>query len=177
MVGPAHPQRKTPAKRGPRVLHETVEAWPSLGLYERFEHSIAIILSILVSGVIVISIAHLIMAEARDLILKPPLAPVDHTVFQGIFGMIMTVLIAMEFNHTILSILHRQDSIVQLRTVILIALLAMARKFIIIDATALNPLTVFALAGAILALGAVYWLVREQDCRRIAAMSKADDLG
>ena len=96
------------------------------------------------------------------------LAPVDPSVFQAIFGMIMTVLIALEFNHTILSILHRKESIVQLRTVILIALLAMARKFIIIDATALAPLTVIGLAFAVLSLGCVYWLVREQDRRQSA---------
>jgi uncharacterized membrane protein (DUF373 family) len=82
-----------------------------------------------------------------------------------IFGMIMTVLIALEFNHAIMSILHRKESIVQLRTVILIALLAMARKFIIIDFTGLEPLAVLGLACAVLALGLVYWLVREQDRR------------
>lgn len=76
------------------------------------------------------------------------------------------MLIALEFNHTILSILRRKESIVQLRTVILIALLAMARKFIIIDFTALEPLTVIALAIAVLAVGLVYWLVREQDRRQ-----------
>ena len=77
----------------------------------------------------------------------------------------MTVLIALEFNHAIMSILHRKESIVQLKTVILIALLAMARKFIIIDFTGLEPLAVLALAFAVLALGLVYWLVRDEDRR------------
>ena len=97
-----------------------------------------------------------------------PFAPVDSASFQSIFGMIMTVLIALEFNHAIMSILHRKESIVQLRTVILIALLAMARKFIIIDFTGLEPLAVLGLACAVLALGLVYWLVREQDRREAA---------
>jgi Phosphate-starvation-inducible E family len=77
----------------------------------------------------------------QDFLLNP-FAPVNAATFQSIFGMIMTVLIALEFNHAIMSILHRKDSIVQLRTVILIALLAMARKFIIIDFTGLDPLAV-----------------------------------
>ena len=51
---------------------------------------------------------------------------------------------------------------------ILIALLAMARKFIIIDITALAPMTIIGLAFAVLALGCVYWLVREQDQRQEA---------
>jgi uncharacterized membrane protein (DUF373 family) len=52
--------------------------------------------------------------------------------------------------------------------VILIALLAMARKFIIIDFTGTEPLAVFGLASAFLALGLVYWLVRDQDHREAA---------
>ena len=32
--------------------------------------------------------------------------------FQAIFGMIFTVLIALEFNHSILSVLERKESIV-----------------------------------------------------------------
>jgi uncharacterized membrane protein (DUF373 family) len=76
----------------------------------------------------------------------------------------------MEFNHSIIGILRRKQSIVRLRTVILIALLAMARKFIIIDAMTVDPLLIAGLAFAVLALGCVYWLVREQDRR-----DRADD--
>ena len=77
--------------------------------------------------------------------------------------MIFTVLIALEFNHSILGVLHRKESIIQLRTVVLIALLALARKFIILDASKTEPLTIIGLAAAVLALGAVHWLVRDQD--------------
>jgi uncharacterized membrane protein (DUF373 family) len=52
--------------------------------------------------------------------------------------------------------------------VVLIALLAIVRKLMIIDLTASNAAEVFALAAAILALGAVYWLVRDQDRREQA---------
>jgi uncharacterized membrane protein (DUF373 family) len=148
-----------------RIFRETADAWPSLGLYGRFEQAVSIVLTFLISCVIVVAIGHLVWGVARDLFFRH-LAPVDHAVFQEIFGMIMTVLIALEFNHTILSILHRKESIVQLRTVILIALLAMARKFIIMDVTAVEPLVVIGLAFAVLALGCVYWLVRDQDRRQ-----------
>ena len=47
----------------------------------------------------------------------------------------------------------------------MIALLAIVRKLMIIDLSAAEAQQVFALAAAILALGAVYWLVREQDRR------------
>jgi uncharacterized membrane protein (DUF373 family) len=47
----------------------------------------------------------------------------------------------------------------------LIALLAIVRKLIIIDMSATEAAQVLALAAAILALGVVYRLVRDQDRR------------
>jgi uncharacterized membrane protein (DUF373 family) len=57
---------------------------------------------------------------------------------------------------------HRQESIVQVRTVVLLALLAIVRKVMVLDLASTEALQLFALAAAILALG-VYWLVRDQD--------------
>jgi uncharacterized membrane protein (DUF373 family) len=54
---------------------------------------------------------------------------------------------------------------VQVRTVILLALLAIVRKLIILDLATTDSMQLFALAAAILALGVVYWLVRDQDRR------------
>ncbi len=56
-----------------------------------------------------------------------------------------------------------------MRTVVLIALLALVRKFIILDATKVEAMTLIGLAAAVLALGAVYWLVRDQDRQDAAA--------
>ena len=97
------------------------------------------------------------MADAFD--------PADQAVFQTVFGMVMTVLIALEFKHSMLGVLERKRGLVQVRSVVLLALLALVRKFIIIDATKTEPMTLVGLALAVLALGGVYWLVREQDHR------------
>jgi uncharacterized membrane protein (DUF373 family) len=51
------------------------------------------------------------------------------------------------------------------RAVILIAMLAIVRKLIILDLASGEPGELFALAAAILALGGVYWLVRDDDAR------------
>jgi uncharacterized membrane protein (DUF373 family) len=83
--------------------------------------------------------------------------------FQTLFGMIMTVLIALEFNHTIMPALQRKRSIIRLRVVVLIALLALVRSFVILDASQSEPLTIIGLASAVLALGVVLWLVRDQE--------------
>jgi uncharacterized membrane protein (DUF373 family) len=49
--------------------------------------------------------------------------------------------------------------------VVLLAILAVARKLISLELTTSDTLQLFALAAAIVALGAVHWLVRKQDRR------------
>jgi len=91
------------------------------------------------------------------------LDPLDHATFQTVFGMIFTVVIALEFKRSLLVAAERKFSVLQVRSIILIALLAVVRKFIILDLSTTEPATVAALAGATLTLGTVYWLVRDQD--------------
>jgi uncharacterized membrane protein (DUF373 family) len=90
------------------------------------------------------------------------LDPTDYTVFQSVFGAILTVIIALEFKRSLLVSTERQQSVVQVRTVVLIALLAIVRKLLILDVSQATT-QLFALATAIIALGVVYWLVRDQD--------------
>jgi uncharacterized membrane protein (DUF373 family) len=71
--------------------------------------------------------------------------------------MIIIVLIALEFNYTVLGIVERGHSIVQVKAVVLIALLAVLRKFIVLDAGKTEPMMLFGLAAAVVALGALYW--------------------
>jgi uncharacterized membrane protein (DUF373 family) len=150
-----------------RALQDTREAWPGLSTYERFEEIVSLTLTALIGLVIVAAVVNLSFRIVM-LVLFGLLDPAEHSVFQAIFGMIFTVLIALEFNHSILGVLERKESIIHVRTVVLIALLALARKFIILDATKTEPLTIIGLAAAVLALGAVYWLVRDQDLRATA---------
>jgi uncharacterized membrane protein (DUF373 family) len=151
---------------------ETRRAWPGLGLYERFEQIICLLLTVVVSGVVVAALAVLLFRVA-GLVLLGVVDPAEPAVFQAIFGMIVTVLIALEFNHTLLGVLERRHSIVQVRTVVLIALLAIARKFLILDLKEAEHTTLLGLAGAALALGAVYWLVADQDRRDTAAAEES----
>ena len=79
--------------------------------------------------------------------------------------MIFTVIIALEFERSLLVMAERDRGVVQVRTVILIALLAIVRKLMIVDLSAVSAEQLLALAAATLALGGVYWLVRDQDRR------------
>jgi uncharacterized membrane protein (DUF373 family) len=152
--------RRSPAP----FLQETREHWPLMNLYERFEHVVAFILSLIIAVVIALALLQL-LARVVPLLLSGALDPLDHEVFQGLFGMIMTLLIALEFKHSIIRVALRRESIVQVKTVVLISLLALSRKFIILDSKATGAETIAALALATLVLGVVYWLLREREDR------------
>jgi uncharacterized membrane protein (DUF373 family) len=79
-----------------------------------------------------------------------------------LLALVFTVIIALEFKRSLLVVAERRHSVVQVRSVILIALLAVVRKLIILDLSSTDAFHLLALAAAILALGAVYWLVRDQ---------------
>ena len=97
-------------------------------------------------------------------ILSTGFDPTDYAVFQALFGMIFTVIIALEFKRSLLVVADRRHGVVQVRTVILIALLAVVRKLIIIDLPHRGQSAPCAL-GRIIALGGVFWLIRDQDRR------------
>lgn len=142
------------------LMQETRRYWPLMTVYERFEHVVAVALSLVIAMVIGLAMVQLLV-RIVPLLLTGALDPLDHGVFQSLFGMVMTVLIALEFKHSIVKVALRRESIVQAKTVVLIALLALSRKFVILDASATAPAMVAALAAATLVLGIVYWLLRE----------------
>lgn len=150
-------------KNEPSFFRETRGRWKVMGLYERFEQVVAIVLGFIVAVVIVIATLQLVLHLGP--LLAGGLGILEPEVFAALFGMILTLLIAMEFGHTIVHVAMRQDNVVQVKTVVLIALLALSRKFIVLDPHADGPAMIAALAGATLVLGVVYWLLRERDDR------------
>jgi uncharacterized membrane protein (DUF373 family) len=151
----------TPEHRSPFQIFRG--QWAVMNFYERFEQIVALVLSAVIAVIIVVSLLQLIQI-VFTLLLVDAFNPLDHKVFQSVFGMIMTLLIAMEFKHSIVRVALRRDRIIQVKTVILIGLIALARKVVILDPES-SPARIAALAGAALALGATYWLLRERDDR------------
>ena len=147
-----------------KFIQNTRDAWPGLTLYQKSEQIIALILSLLISILVLVATWSL-TKKILELIMTGVIDPANPEVFQAIFGMIMIVLISLEFNHTLIAVVERHHSIIQVRTVVLVALLAILRKFIILELADTSALKLFALSAATLALGGIYWLVREQDFR------------
>ncbi len=141
------------------------EAWKTLAGYERFEVLVAIVLRSVIGLIIVVALYRLIAGTVETILLRA-LNPLDHVVFQQVFGAIMTLLIALEFNHTLRYMAPGARGIIQARIVILIALLALARKIIVADLFEIAPATLLGLAALTLSLGVTYWLVRDKDDAR-----------
>jgi uncharacterized membrane protein (DUF373 family) len=139
--------------------------WSALTLYQQFESVAALVLTLIVTLVILIAMYRLIIEVVSGLVFGA-LNPLEHTVFQAVFGEIMTLLIALEFNHTLQHVVTREQSIIQTKTVLLIALLSLARKFVILDLKETTPDELFGLAAVTMAVGITYWLMRERDDRR-----------
>lgn len=139
--------------------------WLALTVYQKFEHAVLVVLTALIAVVVVAALWNLTLKIFFNLVLAGTFDPTDHAVFQTVFGMIFTVIIALEFKRSLLVVAERRRGIVQVRTVVLLAMLAIVRKLIILDLATTDSLQLLALAAAIFALGAVHWLVREQDRR------------
>ena len=139
--------------------------WRGLSFYQKFEHAVVLVLVGLIALVVIAAVWSLAVKILFGLVLSGRVDPTDPAVFQAVFGMIFTVIIALEFKRSLQIVTERRDTVVQVRAVILIAMLAIVRKLIILDIGPANTGELFGLAAAILALGAVYWLVRDQDRR------------
>jgi uncharacterized membrane protein (DUF373 family) len=147
-------------------LTEELEAgrqrWRRLTVYLKFEHAVVLILTAVISVIIVAAIWKLAVKVVVSLVLSNTLDLTDIAEFQSVFGMVFTVIIALEFKRTLVLVTERTESVVQVRAVILIALLAIVRKLIILDISPGDAPQLLALAVATLSLGGVYWLVRDQ---------------
>lgn len=140
--------------------------WKPLSFYQRFEEVVIFILTALMAVVILLALWNLALKVVLGVVLASGLDLTDYTVFQALFGMFFVVIIALEFKKSLLVAGQRADSIVQVRTVVLIAMLAALRKLIILEPGKTDAIYLFGLAAVILALGAVFWLVRDQDDRQ-----------
>ncbi|MCU1277440.1 MAG: hypothetical protein JWM53_986 [bacterium] len=150
-----------------RLLETTRSQWSAMTLYHRFEQIICWVLMLFVAVIVAVTTLRLVV-QISQLMWFGAINPLQPQELGRIFGMLMTVLIALEFNHSIYGVVERRHRIVQVKTVVLISILTLLRRFIVVDiGELLSASTIAAMALAVLALGIVYWLMRERDDRRV----------
>ncbi len=90
-------------------------------------------------------------------LVAPPFLLLEITDILKTFAAFLAVLIAIEIFQNI--ILYLRTDIIPIKLVVATALMAIARKVIIIDFKDITPMYIFATAAVILALGITYYLV------------------
>ncbi|NLH22658.1 MAG: phosphate-starvation-inducible PsiE family protein [Methanothrix sp.] len=139
-----------------------------LSYLDKFQKFIIVILAILMGFVVMLATLELVYIIALDL-LSPPIVLLDSKELLDIFGYFLLILIGIELLETF-SIYIRERAI-NVQVVLLVAMIALARKVIILDAEDIQSLTLFAIGFVILALAAGYYMVkRSQDelsCKRL----------
>lgn len=75
----------------PWLMRETRRHWPLMTAYERFEHVVAFMLSMIIAMLIALALVQLFV-RVVPLLATGALDALDHEVFQGLFGMVMTLL-------------------------------------------------------------------------------------
>jgi uncharacterized membrane protein (DUF373 family) len=131
--------------------------WKTLTSHERFEQVVSRVIMLFIAVVIVYSLALVGIELVRDFVMSPDFMGTE--VLQDVFGSLLTVLILLEFNHSIATSLANKSGILQARVVVLIAILVVARKIILLDFKTATLQNFAGIAGMALALGALYWLL------------------
>ncbi len=134
-------------------------------VYDTFERSVNFILTLLLVLMIAFATWHLIL-EVFHLLIGGDLDPTDPKIYPDIFSLIFTILIGFEFKHSFLDTTVPKTSVIRIRSIILIGMLATVRKVIIDDLRKTDVPETVAVAISILALGLVYWLVKDPEGQR-----------
>ncbi|MEA2119080.1 phosphate-starvation-inducible PsiE family protein [Halovibrio sp. HP20-50] len=142
-----------------RLFPEVCHGWDTLSGYQRFERLVSLVLTLAIGGAVLVAMYYLVIHVVQLLFIQSR-DPFDYRVFQAVFDMILTVLIAMEFNNSIVRTMTSGKGFIHVEIVVLIAIMALVRKFMVLEVDAVDPWKIAALAAAVLALGLCYWLVR-----------------
>jgi uncharacterized membrane protein (DUF373 family) len=118
-------------------------------------HSIRV-LAVLMTLVVFWCVADVVMVLYQRLS-APPFLLLDLDDIFVVFAAFLAVLIAIEIFANIT--LYLRDDVIHVRLVIATALMAIARKVIVLDIKTLEPAYLFAIGLIVLALGITYWLV------------------
>jgi uncharacterized membrane protein (DUF373 family) len=135
---------------------------------DRFERIITSILIVMMAAVVILATLELGWILLKD-VLTPPVLLLEIEELLELFGLFLLVLIGIELLHSVRTYLaHRQ---VHLQAVLAVALIAVARKIVILDPGKTEELSLLGMAAVILALTVGYYLVRRQGPEQIGRTS------
>lgn len=139
------------------------KAWLKYADYGRFEQAALTIVLVMLAIITVVAIVLVAIRLGSDFLLG--VSFLDKAALQDTFGLILSIIILLEFNHSVFVALTQKSGAIQVRIIILITVLVVARKLMLLDFTAVDFTTLLGFGGLLLSLGGVYWLISLADRR------------
>jgi uncharacterized membrane protein (DUF373 family) len=140
----------------------------ALNYMESFHKAIITILTGLMGLVVMLATLELIYLIAMD-ILSPPMMLLEIDELLDIFGYFLLILIGVELLETLR--IYLKEHALNVQVVLLVAMIAIARKVIILDSREIESLTLIGIGFIIFSLAAGYYLVKksqdEPTCKRL----------
>jgi uncharacterized membrane protein (DUF373 family) len=133
-----------------------------LGFLDRIESLVAKLLSIAMVGVLFFTVFDLGVFLFFALFI-PPGDRSEKTFLIEVFGLFLNILIALEIMENITAYLRKH--VVQVELVFITALIAGARKIIILDLAKVSGDQLIGLGVAILSLAIGYWIMRQMNVK------------
>jgi len=131
--------------------------WKQVLSYELFERAASRIVMFFISVIIVYSIIVMAITLVEQLRLNSTY--LDTESLREVFGSILTILILIEFNHSIALALSTRAGILQVRPIVLITILVIARKVILLDFSTATFEQFVGIGAIALAFGLLFWLI------------------
>ena len=135
--------------------------WKQFLTYEMFERVASRIVMLFISIIIVYSLILMAIALFDQIRLSPNFLDTDS--LRDVFGSLLTILIMIEFNHSIAVAISTRAGILQARPIVLITILVIARKVILLDFATATFEQLVGIGAVALAFGLLFWLISARD--------------
>ncbi|MBI3398238.1 MAG: phosphate-starvation-inducible PsiE family protein [Deltaproteobacteria bacterium] len=132
-----------------------------VGYLQKFEQLVVKLLTLVMSFVLILLFVDLVWVIVRDVVSHSLfyLTPAD---IHEIFGHFLLVLIGIELLESIIKT-YLTQSLFHVEVVLLVAIIAVARKVIIMEVSESQPLAVIGIGVLVLALSVGYYLLKQKD--------------
>jgi hypothetical protein len=94
-------------------FRELRSKWQTLSIYEKLEQLVVAVLTTVIALIIALATWQLLVHTLTLVEGSHLVSPADSQIFQGLFGTVLAVLIAMEFKHTLLVVRRHRRAIVR----------------------------------------------------------------
>lgn len=120
---------------------------------------VLVAMMVLVLGISLIQLGYTIFIYLTD----QPFHILDEKMMMGLLGSILIVLIGIELMDTIK--VYLKDDVVHVEIVILVAVIALARKIIVMDFDKYSAMSLIGLSALLIALAIGYYLIKYSDAK------------